>query len=109
MPQDTQEGMKAIYDARVDGGFPAAASPPACTTADACRTPVSPQPSIYGAPSSQTFVGAGNLAPPEAKPKAKPKAKPVKCKRGFVKKKGKCVRKTGKKAKKSAHANRRGK
>jgi DNA-binding beta-propeller fold protein YncE len=109
VPQDNQEGMKAIYDARVDGGFPAGASPPACTTADACRTPVSPQPSIYGAPASQTFSGAGNLAPPAAKPKAKPKAKPVKCRKGFVKKKGKCVKKPPKKAKKSARANRRGK
>ncbi len=112
VPQDNQEGEIVIYDARVDGGFPAPASLPACTTADACRAPVSPQPLIYGAPSSQTFSGAGNLAPPEAKSKAKPKAKPVKCKSDRSRrgeKKGKCVRKSGKKAKKSAHANRRGK
>lgn len=109
VPQDSGTEALVIYDARVNGGFPAISSPPACTTADACRTPVSPQPSLYGAPSSQTFSGAGNLAPPEAKAKARPKAKPVRCKKGFVKKKGKCVRKAGKKAKKSAHANRRGK
>ncbi len=109
LSQDTGEGEIVVYDARVNGGFPELSSPPACTTADACRTPVSPQPSIYGAPSSQTFSGVGNLAPPEVKPKAKPKAKPVKCKKGFVKRKGKCVRKPGKKAKKSAHANKRGK
>ncbi len=108
VPQDNQEGMIVIYDARVAGGFAEPASPPACTTADACRTPVLPQPLIYGAPSSQTFSGPGNLAPPEVKSKAKPKAKPVKCKKGFVKKKGKCVKKRAKKAKKSAHANRRG-
>jgi DNA-binding beta-propeller fold protein YncE len=112
VPQDNQEGQIVIYDARVGGGFAELSSPPACTTADACRTAVSPQPSVYGAPASQTFEGAGNLAPPEAKPKAKPKAKPVKCKgdgsrRG--EKKGKCVKKSAKKAKKSAHANRRGK
>jgi hypothetical protein len=106
VPQDTQEGQVVIYDARVAGGFPAPASPPACTTADACRTPVSPQPSIYGAPASQTFSGLGNLAPPEAKPKAKPKAKPVKCKKGFTKKKNKCVK--NKKSKRASH-NRRGK
>jgi DNA-binding beta-propeller fold protein YncE len=110
VPQDNQEGQIVTYDARVAGGFPAPASPPACTTADACRTPVSPQPSIYGAPSSQTFSGLGNLAPPEAKPKAKPKAKPVKCKKGLVKnKKGKCVRKKSKKQAKRASHNRRGK
>jgi streptogramin lyase len=109
VPQDTREGQIVIYDARVAGGLAEPPSPPPCTTADACRTPVSPQPSIYGAPSSQTFEGAGNLAPPEAKPKAKPKAKPMKCKKGFVKKKGKCVRKTAKKIKKSVHVNKRGK
>ncbi len=99
-----------IYDARVDGGFPAVVSPPACTTADACRTPVPPQPSLYGAPPSQTFSGAGNLAPPTVvKPKVKPKSKPARCKRGFVKKKGKCVKRSRKKARKSAHANRTGK
>jgi hypothetical protein len=110
VPQDNQEGMLVTYDARVAGGFAEASSPPACTTADACRTPVSPQPSVYGAPASQTFSGLGNLAPPETKPKAKPKAKPVKCKKGFVKnKKGKCVRKKSKKQGKRASHNRRGK
>ncbi len=108
VPQDNQEGMIVIYDARVVGGFPAPASPPACTTADACRTPVLPQPSIYGAPASQTFSGLGNLAPAAAKPTTKPKSKTTtKCRKGFVEKKGKCVRKTAKKAKKSVHANRR--
>ena len=68
VPQDNQEGQIVIYDARVAGGFAEPSSPPACTTADACRTPVSPQPSIYGAPASQTFSGVGNLAPPEATP-----------------------------------------
>ncbi len=109
VPQDNQEGQIVIYDARVDGGFPEPSAPPACTTADACRAPVSSQPSIYGAPASQTFSGAGNLAPPENLPKAKPKAKPVKCRRGFAKKKGKCVKKPAKKAKNSVHANGRGK
>ncbi len=81
VPQDTREGQIVIYDARVDGGFAEQSSPPACTTADACRTPVSPQPSIYGAPSSQTFEGAGNLAPPsEVKPKKKAKPKKKVCK-----------------------------
>ncbi len=110
VPQDgSQEALK-VDDARVDGGFPVAAAPPLCTTADACRSAASPQPSIYGAPSSQTFSGAGNLAPAsEAKPKAKSRSKPVKCKRGFVKKKGKCVKKSAKKARRSAHANKKGK
>jgi hypothetical protein len=105
--QDNQEGMLVTYDARVDGGFAEPPSSPPCTTADACRAAVAPQPSIYGAPASQTFSGAGNIAPPAVKSKAKPKSKPVKCKKRFVKKKGKCVKKPAKKAKKSTRANRR--
>ncbi len=110
VPQDNQDGQLVTYDARVDGGFTESASPPACTTADACRAPVAPQPSIYGAPASQTFSGLGNLAPPETKPKATRKAKLVKCKKGFAKdKKGKCVRKKSKKKTKRASHNGRGK
>jgi hypothetical protein len=112
VPQDNQKELFVIYDARVAGGFPEGALPPACTTADACRSAPALQPSIYGAPASQTFSGVGNLAPPEAKPKAKPKAKHVQCKGDGsrrAEKQGKCVKKPAKKAKKSAHANRRGK
>ncbi|HWY17819.1 MAG TPA: NHL repeat-containing protein [Solirubrobacteraceae bacterium] len=114
VPQDNQEGQFVTYDARVAGGFPVVASPPACTTADACRTPVSPQPSIYGAPASQTFSGVGNLTqPPPAKPVVKPKPKTLKCRNGFVKRKIKrktvCVRNKARKASRSAHANRTGK
>ena len=107
VPQDTEEEAKVIYDARFDGGIPGPSGPPPCTTADACRTPVSPQPSLFGAPSSATFSGVGNLAPSEVKPKTKPKSKPVKCKKGFVKKRGRCVKRPKKQARKSAHANRR--
>jgi hypothetical protein len=84
VPQDTQEEARNIYDARVDGGLAVPNSPPSCSTADACRSAASQQPSIYGAPSSQTFVGAGNLAP-SAKAMPKKRAMPRKsshaCKR----------------------------
>jgi hypothetical protein len=109
LPQDVQEESRTLVDARVDGGFPAPSSPPPCTTADSCRSAPSPQPSIFGAPASGTFSGAGNLAPVVPKPAVKPKSKPAKCRKGFVKKKGKCVKKPKKKAKKSAHASRGGK
>ena len=106
--QDTQPGMQAVYDARVGGGLAAPSTPVPCTTADSCRSPVLPLPSVYGAPPSATFSGVGNLAPPvEAKPKVKPKSKSVKCRKGFVKKKGGCVKRPRKKAGKSAHANKR--
>jgi hypothetical protein len=75
VPQDTEEEMHVIYDARVDGGLPAIASPPTCTNADACRSAVSPQPSIYGTPSSQTFSGEGNVTPAAQASKVKKKAK----------------------------------
>jgi NHL repeat len=115
VPQDTAENTIVVYDARVGGGIPAGTPPPPCATADACRAPVSPQPSLYGAPSSQTFSGPGNLAAPlQATPKVKPKpkVKPVQCRKGFVKRRVKgrtrCVRNTARKARKSVHANKRG-
>jgi hypothetical protein len=104
--EDTQDGLRVIYDARVDGGFPEPVSPPACTTADACRTPVSPQPSIYGAPSSQTFSGQGNLAPPSKTPvkKKHTPTRKARCRKGFLKNRGRCSRANrGKTAKKSDH------
>ncbi len=48
----------SLYDARVDGGFAEAASLTACGEED-CKGPVSAAPSFF-APTSATFVGAGN-------------------------------------------------
>jgi hypothetical protein len=108
--QDTQEGGHVIYDARVGGGFPAVAAPPACTTADACRVPVAPLPSVYGAPASATFSGAGSLAPLPPTVVKKVTKKTVRCKRRLAKDKhGKCVRKKSKKKAKRATNDRRGK
>ncbi len=112
VPQDNQPGQLVTYDARVNGGFAEPPSPPPCTTADACRTPVAPQPSVYGAPASQTFSGVGNLAPPPPTVVKKVTKKTVKCKQGLVKnKKGKCVKRPKKKKTKAKRAinDRRGK
>lgn len=87
-----------LYDARVDGGFEAQAAPPPCS-GEACRPAVSVAPSIYGAPTSQAFSGAGNSHVSERAAKAKAKAKKVK--KRVIKRKGKRRRKPGK-AKKSA-------
>lgn len=40
-----------------------ALAPPPCTTGDACKPAPTPQPTLFGAPSSATFSGAGNISP----------------------------------------------
>jgi WD40-like Beta Propeller Repeat len=60
VPRDGDEALD-LYDAREDGGF-SETVPPQCA-GEACRPPVSVAPSIYGAPSSATFSGLGNLTP----------------------------------------------
>ncbi len=99
----------AMYDAHLCSAAspcsPEAVSVPPCTTADACRAAPTPQPQVFGAPSSATFAGAGNLTSPPPVV-VKPKAKPVKCKRAYVKKHNRCVKK--KRAKKSAKQASRG-
>lgn len=101
VPRDTQDEAPSLYDIRVNGGFPEPTSSP-CTTPEACRTAPPPQPTVFGAPASQTFSGAGNLTPlppPTVKPPP-----PKQCKKGYVKQKGKCVKKKPKKkARKSTH------
>jgi hypothetical protein len=67
-PQDFDDAYD-VYDAHECTAesqciAPPASPPPACTTADACRAAPTPQPGVYGAPSSATFNGKGNLAPP---------------------------------------------
>jgi hypothetical protein len=62
-----------MYDARVCSAsspcFPVApvGSPP-CSTSDSCKPAPSPQPESFGAPSSETFAGAGNIAAPVGTP-----------------------------------------
>ena len=65
LPQDTSNNV-AVYDARVDGGFPVTVAPLACTTAEACRTASPPTPAVFGAPPSATFSGPGNVTPATA-------------------------------------------
>ena len=60
-----------VYDAHeCTADSPCAApepvSPPACSTGDGCKAAPTPQPSIFGAPSSATFSGAGNVSSPVA-------------------------------------------
>lgn len=111
--QDTDSALD-IYDAQeCTAETPcqpasAVASPP-CTTEASCKAAPTPQPESFGPSGSATFSGAGNVVPELARPSKTVAKKAVKCKRGFVKnKKGQCRKKRkSKKAKKSAHANRR--
>ena len=98
VPQDQNEVFD-VYDARIGAVEPI--SPPACTGSGCQGVPAAPP--IFATPSSVTFDGVGNFLPPApvaAKPKAKPKS--AKCKKGFVKKKGRCVKRPKSKAKRSA-------
>jgi len=105
LPQDS-DGLASLYDARIEGGFPAALVPAGGCNGDACQGPPS-VPDLLGAPASATFSGLGNPAPMVSKPAVKPKAKPKHCKEGLVKKKGRCVK--PKRRHKAAKSDRRAK
>jgi DNA-binding beta-propeller fold protein YncE len=95
VPSDTDTALD-YYDARINGGFAKPAAPQICLTADACHgqgTEAGPQPS----PATPGFNGPGNLHE-------------TKCKKGFVKKRGKCVKKQVRKHrhKKRHHSSGRG-
>ncbi|HWX44396.1 MAG TPA: hypothetical protein VNY52_03630 [Solirubrobacteraceae bacterium] len=99
-PQDTDQSDD-IYDARVDGGF-AGLTPLQCTGTGCQGVPAAAP--IFATPASVTFEGVGNFPPsqpvvePSTKPKSKSKSKPKKCGRGFVKKRGRCVKQQAKKS-----------
>ncbi len=72
--QDTDTGLD-IYDARVNGGFPASALPQQCS-GESCQGPLSGAPTLLS-PGSE-FQAGGNpplAGEPAAKPKPKPKSK----------------------------------
>ena len=94
-----RDGLIDVYDARIDGGFAEQAPPPECDNGDSCRTPISPQPGVYGAPSSATLAAHGNATPVTQKVKARSKPKP--CRKGRKRKRGKCVRVKGKRSSKA--------
>jgi NHL repeat len=90
LPQDT--GLIDIYDARVDGGFPQSSPPPANCEGEACQgTPAAPNDPT---PASSAFEGAGNLIGG---------AKPRSCRKGKVRRKGRCVTKLRKRPAKRSH------
>jgi hypothetical protein len=98
-PQDLNGGTMKIYDARENGGFLFNPSPRDCVASDECHgpgtTPPPPAP-------INTYEGTEEAQPQIAGEEKKKKTK--KCRKGFVKKRGKCVKK---KSKKRNHRNRR--
>jgi hypothetical protein len=89
VPQDEDE-RQDVYDARVDGGFPRLAL--ACTGTGCQGVP--PAPPVFATPASVTFAGVGNFSPPTNNPSVKSKTKTggKACRRGYVKRRGKCVK-----------------
>jgi hypothetical protein len=94
VPQDT-DGASDIYDARLGAGF---VSPPAPTqpcSGDACQGPLSsPVPLLVpGSASQAPGENVDATAPVKLKAKTKVKVKSSGCKRGYVKRKARCVKK----------------
>jgi hypothetical protein len=77
VPQDKDGDMMDLYDARVGGGFAEEALAPC--QGEACAGPM-PSPPSFKAPASSGIEGE------EAKPP------PARCRRGFVRRTGKCTR-----------------
>lgn len=67
-----------VYDAHVCSALEpclsSPVSPPSCDTGDSCKPAPSPQPSIFGSPSSSTFAGAGNVVTSPSKTVVSPKS-----------------------------------
>jgi len=99
VPQDRNEDDE-LYDARVYGVQPLV--PTACTETGCQGGPSAPPP--FATPPSATFNGVGNFEPLPPAPAVKPKppAKAKQCKKGYVKKRGRCVKKKRPRAKKSS-------
>jgi hypothetical protein len=60
VPGAGEGGTQAIYDARVNGGFPVPLTPEECAE-EACRPAGSGSSSIFQAPQSETKTGSGNV------------------------------------------------
>jgi hypothetical protein len=95
-PQD-EESSTAIYDVRVDGGFPYHPVGHGCDSGQ-CQGPQTPAP-VFAPPPSSTFVGVGNPAWETSEPVAKAKTVAHPAKKRKAKKRGRRKGTTGKKAK----------
>jgi hypothetical protein len=88
--RDTDQSYD-IYDARVDGGFAEQGYQPACGD-EGCRGLAS-NPPVLSLPDSASLVSSGNVtSTPAVAPKAKSKSRTVRCRKGYVKRNGRCFR-----------------
>jgi sugar lactone lactonase YvrE len=85
VPGDLNGQAMKLYDARKEGGFFVIPNSPPCAASDECHGPGSETPPP---PPIGSFRGVGG------------QTQPLKCKKGQVKKKGKCVKKNKKNKKK---------
>lgn len=91
VPSD-QDELIDLYDARVEGGFSSGSSlPPSECAGEGCQPQVSGPPEAP--PASSSVVGSSAI-----------KGKPARCKRGKVKKNGKCVKKHKQKKSSKKHS-----
>lgn len=96
--QDKDE-LFDVYDARVGGGIASQEAEPSvpCESPAGCRSAAASPPK-GSEPATQSFSGPGNSKPAGRKP----------CKRGFVRRHGKCVRKHNQGRKKNGRGQQRG-
>jgi hypothetical protein len=92
---DRDGGLPSIYDARAGGGFAEPPPPPPPCAGEGCRPP-GPPPPAGSLPLTTTFAGPGNVRP-----------RPRKCKRGKVRRGGRCVKKKAKRQNKQRSGQRR--
>jgi hypothetical protein len=78
---DDNGSLMKLYDARSDGGFFIVPEPPQCAASDECHGPGS---KAAAAPLVGTVTGQGGNQPAAKRPR---------CKSGFVRRHGRCVRK----------------
>ncbi len=96
VPQD-EEDSRAIYDARVGGGFPYTPPGHGCDSGQ-CQGPQTPPP-VFAPPANSTFVGVGNPAWEASEPAAKAKKVAHPARKRRARKRGKRGKTVGKKAK----------
>jgi hypothetical protein len=83
-PEDENGNAVKVYDARASGGFPFLPAAKPCAASDECHGPGTEQP---GPPNINTFTGGGT-----GRGNATGREGTTKCRKGFVKRNGHCVK-----------------